>query len=103
MEKRADTDPAIAHAIQSFTVTNEQDTSNRDTVNQRLMTNCANGEFRTEVRLDPMLVVKVCSLSFASYLPSFCNGFVGSILVLHLCHYSRSFDNGNGARYIDQY
>ncbi|CAJ0605818.1 unnamed protein product [Cylicocyclus nassatus] len=62
MEKRTDVNPAVTTATHSFTVTNEQDPS----ANQRLLANCnssepncPNGEYMTEIRLDPMLVVKM--------------------------------------------
>ncbi|KAK6738985.1 hypothetical protein RB195_020835 [Necator americanus] len=62
MEKRTDVNPAVTTATHSITVTNEQDPAS----NQRLLANCnssepncPNGEYMTEIRLDPMLVVKM--------------------------------------------
>ncbi|PIO76888.1 PAP2 family protein [Teladorsagia circumcincta] len=63
MEKRSDVvPPAVTTATHSITVTNEQDPSS----NQRLLAycnsseaKCANGEYLSEIRLDPMLVVKM--------------------------------------------
>ncbi|XGW07571.1 hypothetical protein V3C99_010606 [Haemonchus contortus] len=63
VEKRSDVvPPAVTAATHSITVTNEQDPSS----NQRLLpycnsseTKCANGDYLAEIRLDPMLVVKM--------------------------------------------